>query len=110
MKPTLSLDQAEELETLIGELISRETYPEMFTKALEKLLDNTTTSNAVISGITARAESCAEDVQLLEDECIRDAIDAAADSLKRLDQYLAKSFNVKMVRKTKRGYIWQVWS
>lgn len=105
-KTTITVDQAEELEQVLGEYVT----PRGGRADVKGLLKKIGVPKPVISNIIGRLESVASDISSMQDgELERMFIDGLSEDLASLDTYLSKVFVVTGTRSRKRVYTWQVW-
>lgn len=114
-KTTLKIEQADELESLMGEYLSDSCFnQDAVRRDIKDILRVAGTPKDVTVAVFARLDSIGEDIGYLADEVTRGNIDSVSDGLERLDEYMGKRFLVKRpVRKGKlltAPYKWMVWS
>jgi|SRR5579871_3054317 len=110
-KTTITQDQAEELESLIGDFLAPD--PHGFgnpKRDIQDLLRSVGAPKDVVGHIFLQCQTIIEDVKCLEDEITRGNAETVADGCKHLDEYLEKVFVVTPSRGRGRVYKWAVWS
>lgn len=104
-KTTITVDQAEDLEQVLGEYLSGE----VVWNEPHDMLKELACPKDVIRAIESRTDSIASDLSALrEGDVQRMFIDGASEDLKSLDNYLSKVFVVTGMRSRKRAYVWEV--
>lgn len=106
----LTIDQADELESAIGDFLSPDQHGFGNPKRdIQDLLRQVGTPKEVVGSLFLHLQSVLEDVKYLEGELTRGNAETVVEACKHLDMYMGKRFNVKMPRKNSE-YKWAVWS
>lgn len=109
-KTSITREAAGELEELIGDYLSPD--PHGFgnpKRNIQDLLRQAGCPKDVVASLFNRMDSIVDDVKYIENELTRGNLECVVDACNRLDEFMAKHFNVEMPRKNQ-TYKWAVWS
>lgn len=102
---SLTLDEAELLEQLIGDYLSEEVDD---VTEIKRVLARAEVPKEIVKALLLRLEGISQDITAVSDDCLRMNIDAASGSLKGFDEWLGRVF--KATDHRGRLYKWEVWS
>jgi len=107
-KTTLTINQADELEEMLGDAANPGNCFGDPRRDIKDLLREVACPKDVVAGLIRSVESIQEDIRVLEQDMNRGNAETVVEGYQRLDQYLGKRFNVTGMRK--KIYYWSVGS
>lgn len=111
-KLVLTVDQAELLETALGDYVSAEAGDDGAFRDIRQWLQRWEATKAFIGDLKRLCDTTGSNLEMLQDEVTRMNIEDIMMSLECLDKWLSKNVTVTGLNKSRsrRGYVWEVWN